>query len=394
MSSDTPFLLFKIECPVCKTLNEFELLRVGAYVEESRDSDFCPRNINWRFPRYQAFNPLAFFTATCSNCYYSRELTNEYKDWKNDANFRTYKLKAVKEKHLEEISASDSTIRLIGSHLDLSRFPNETAILKLMLAIYDELLYEYASHLDIGRFYLRVAWIFREMESKENPQVVLVRGLIQELGGKLATLQQAVGGAQGEIELFDRYLTSQLAADSLPAGQTADILTLRDQCVAESERLKQVGGMASQYVAAMSQLIDEFRRRAFGQLSEAGTMNFGASGSFTDFLLQLKSTWDGAVLSERDALAKAVFHYKKAFAGGRDIAPGNQQIQASYLIAELSRRLGNYDEAKQFFSSTIKSGQEFVYQHRNDQSRVALAKKILELAIEQGRVNLAAARPQ
>ena len=37
--NDSPFLLVKIECPVCKTLNEFESVKVGAYIEGGRDSD-------------------------------------------------------------------------------------------------------------------------------------------------------------------------------------------------------------------------------------------------------------------------------------------------------------------------------------------------------------------
>ena len=111
MAKDSPFLLFKVECPICKTLNEFEMVRVGAYTEEGRDTDFCPLNVNWRFPKYQAYNPLVFFTATCSNCYYTRELTNSFKDWKNDNTFRTYRLKAVKDKHLEQLSTAGSVIK-------------------------------------------------------------------------------------------------------------------------------------------------------------------------------------------------------------------------------------------------------------------------------------------
>ena len=110
-------------------------------------------------------------------------------------------------------------------------------------------------------------------------------------------------------------------------------------------------------------------------------------------LSSLTNAWGGIVTSEQEALEKAVVHYKKAFADGRNISPGNQQIQASYLIAELSRRVGDYDEARQYFTSTIKTGQEFVYRNRNDQTRTALARKILELAIEQGRLNLEASRP-
>ena len=78
-----------------------------------------------------------------------------------------------------------------------------------------------------------------------------------------------------------------------------------------------------------------------------------------------------------------------AFKDGRDIAQGNQQIQASYLIAELSRRIGDYEQAKEYFNTTIRSGQELVYRHKGDRSRTALARKILELAIEQGRESMA-----
>jgi tetratricopeptide (TPR) repeat protein len=139
-------------------------------------------------------------------------------------------------------------------------------------------------------------------------------------------------------------------------------------------------------------LIGEYRQGVLGG-GQAGETSFGQHPSFADFLQSLKRTWSGVAVNEREALEKAVYYYKEAFANGRDIAPGNQQIQASYLIAELSRRIGDYDEAKQYFTSTIKSGQEFIYQNRQDSSRIALAKKILELAIEQGRQNLAAARP-
>ena len=49
-----------------------------------------------------------------------------------------------------------------------------------------------------------------------------------------------------------------------------------------------------------------------------------------------------------------------------------------------------YDGAKQYFNSTIKTGQEFIYKNRDDKSRTALTRKILELAIEQGKLNMEA----
>ncbi len=69
MLKDSAFLLSKVECPICKTVNEFETIKVGAYVENGRDTDFCPMGITWKYSRYEAYNPLLFFTATCTHCH-------------------------------------------------------------------------------------------------------------------------------------------------------------------------------------------------------------------------------------------------------------------------------------------------------------------------------------
>ena len=53
MTNDSPFVHSRVECPICKTLNEFETVKVGAYVENSRDTDFSPTGIKWRSPKYQ-----------------------------------------------------------------------------------------------------------------------------------------------------------------------------------------------------------------------------------------------------------------------------------------------------------------------------------------------------
>jgi len=107
-----------------------------------------------------------------------------------------------------------------------------------------------------------------------------------------------------------------------------------------------------------------------------------------------KRRWDGIAINEHEALTKAAQHYQTAFTTGKNIPPGNQQLQVSYLIAELSHRVADHETAKQYFNSTIKAGQEFIYQNRSDKSRTELARKIMELAIEQGRTNLKAAKPE
>ena len=390
MPSESPFLNFKVECPICKTVNEYETVRVGAYVESGRDTDFCPVDIKWRVPRYQGYNPLLFFTATCSHCYYTREFTNKFKDWKNDTHFRTYRLKAIKEKHLEQLSIADSAVKKLGQRIDTARHPNESAILKMHLSIYDELLADRPTALDLGRCYLRVGWVYRHLNEGEEPSTLVLQGMMHEIDNKYSAVSGTRESLNQDLSNFKTTIESHFDSNQLSSEVKAQMLTFQERYHAAFYNLNtQMAGFDSE-LTAMRTLLNDYRITLLGQ--EGSGVGFGSYPSFEAFMLDLKANEDWMVTNEMEALEKAVHYYKEAFANGRDISPGNQQIQASYLIAELSRRVGDHETAKQYFASTIKAGQEFIYQNRNDQSRTVLARKIMELAIEQGRSNLAATK--
>jgi len=392
MSSESPFLIFKVECPVCKTINEFEQIKVGAYTEGGRDTDFCPLAIEWRYPKYQAYNPLVFFTATCSNCYYTRELSNKYREWKSDNAFRTFQIKNIKARHLEQLSVADSVVRQLGEAIDIHRLPNESAILKMHLAIFDAQLTDHPSNLDLGRFYLRIGWVFRNLNECEDPNLALLSGLVSEIESKYVSLVTAVADTRKALDELAESVRVHFSAGHIPAELQSEMFSFRDRYDGEIAALGEPIGSMDRKQQGFKTLLDEYRSTLLGRASGEGRSAFGEHGSLTDFLLKLQQGWNGIVVGEHQALEQAIRYYKEAFGNGRDIAAGNQQIQASYLIAELSRRIGDYDGAKQFFTSTIKAGQEFIYQNRRDQSRTVLARKILELAIEQGRANLKASK--
>jgi uncharacterized protein (DUF2225 family) len=392
MANESPFLIFKVECPVCKTINEFEQIKVGAYVEGGRDTDFCPQDVQWRFPRFQAYNPLVFFTAMCSNCYFTREFTTKYREWKTDTAFRTYQLKTLKARHLEQLSVADSIVRKLGEAIDISRYPNESAILKMHLGIFDALQAEHPSHLDVGRFYLRIAWVFRTLDSGGDPNLAALSGLVRDIEGKSARLESAIAESQQSLDAMIESVKVQFNASNLSAELQSQMFAYRDRHDQHLANLNQHIARTRDTHTEYRALLDEYRDAVLGVRSNQGQPTFGEHTSLSDFLLKLQANWSGITANEREALEQSIGYYKQAFAGGREIDAGNQQIQASYLIAELSRRIGDYDGAKQYFTSTIKAGQEFIYQNRHDQSRTQLARKILELAIEQGRANLRAAK--
>jgi len=389
MTTESPFFLTKIECPICKTINEYETIRLGAYTERDRDTDFCPTDIVWRNSRYQAHNPLLYFTATCSNCFYTREFNNSYKEWKKDAYFKTYRLKTVKQRHLQALAEPDSVIKKIGQELDSKRHPIETAVLKFILAIIDEFFNDKVSDLDLGRFYLRIGWLFRDMEKSESPNLQAVKGCLVDIDNRFSSLKGELEKIQYSAKGFKDTITSQFEEENLSPELKSILYPVKDKYLAELLSLEELLSLVDGKLESLELIAGEHRNLALGSSGEDLPAGFHGHHSFYDFLSQLAVQWEYTPLNEKNALENAVKYYVKMYEDGHSVGEGNQQIQALYMIAELSRRIGAYEQAKEYFNKTIRSGQEFVHKNRQDQSRTALAKKILELAIEQGRYNLA-----
>lgn len=391
MVLDSPLFLSKVECPVCGTINEFETIRVGAYSEGERMSDFCPSVIKWRNPKYQKYNPLLFFTATCTNCYYTREFNNKFKEWHKDNNFRAYRLKAVREKHLQDLAAETSFTKLVGTSLDHETYPDETAIMKLLLAAFDELLNEHPSNLDLGRFYLRIAWMFRYMNAGDKDQtessdtgsghlVDIERGITE-----LITWQAGLG------RNLD-YLKNAVEAHFGVADENRQPGSAEQNLNSALEKLSQLEEATRQAIGSLEPLPKLIAREADESASAGQGGLFQAAGSFDEFISRILRIWDGVPRSEKEAVRLAVRYYIGAFENGREISRGNQSIQAAYLIAELSRLIRDHDTARQYFNTTIKMGQDYINEIRGDRTRTALARKILELALAQGKKNLAEAK--
>jgi tetratricopeptide (TPR) repeat protein len=188
-----------------------------------------------------------------------------------------------------------------------------------------------------------------------------------------------------QCAVFKRHLQAQFETDKVSAELKSQMLPYREKF---NDRIASLdSGVAStiEQLKATELLLEEYKAATLGADGAGGGNVFGNFSAFSDYLVALKKKWDSIVANEHQALEKAVEYYKRAFEESKEIAAGNQQIQASYLIAELSRRIGRYDQAKEYFASTIKHGQEFNYRHREDKAQTALARKIMELATEQNK---------
>jgi hypothetical protein len=189
MKLESPFFLTKVECPVCGQINEFENIKAGAYTETDRDTDFCPKGIIWANPEYQKINPLLYFMATCRNCFYTHEFNESFKEWKMDRFFVTCRRSLIQEKHRQELKPERGVINRLGEALNPEGHPFESAVIKLLLGIYDEKIIEGSNPLDLGRYYLRIAWLYRENQKRKNAPHEIEKLNLTSLEQTLISLQ-------------------------------------------------------------------------------------------------------------------------------------------------------------------------------------------------------------
>ncbi len=383
MSADNrPFFNIKLECPICGNLNVFEVIKQGAYTESGRDTDFAPTGRAWANPVYQKYNPLLYFTATCNSCYYSRELNSTYKEWQNNSNFKSYKLPGQKAKHQEANAIDNGIIKFLGSHISNELFPSESAVIKLLLAIYDELLLDRPTALDIARFYLRIAWIYRDMnvgeESSDPAQLMLSK------------IQLEIDRLKKNVEDFGSNLPSlhqMISADFKPTVNINSTAGISTKLIPAIESVHNVWSSMQKDILNLQAQFNNVKKEVLAQKSAMVAQDgFVEFPSFREFLYKAREIWTDIPVVESEALVLALENYLKAYQNSREIKPGLQQLQASYMIAELARRVGDFEKANEYFKITTRQSQDMMTRSKGDKSLYANAKKILEMSLEQNRL--------
>jgi hypothetical protein len=321
--------------------------------------------------------------ATCSKCYYTREFTQEYKGWPKDTSFKTYRLKAVQQSHLSELGAQGNIIKLLGDSIDQQNYPFESAVIKIILGIYDTKISGRPSNLDIGRYFLRIAWLFRDQASQGQEEATGNAGFFRQLREAASQINQLVSHYDGKVANLKKMMDNdfQVVFGNVPKadGQKKQI----------EQTIEEINATLAPLAKAGSKLMSVFsdvEKVLLGEELSQGD-SFHNYTSFASFLTLARDKWDEVPLNEQDALIKAAEYYQKAYEAGGEISQGIQQIQAAYMIAELSRRTGNNKNADQFFNQTIRMGREMVMGKQADQSSINFIKNLLEIAMEQARLS-------
>lgn len=372
MKKVSSFTIHKLKCPVCGTLNRFKGIMPKAYVETGRDTDFRPAVADFEGPGQRVRNPLLYFMATCRDCFFTHELNREFTEWENSSEFKSPGFKAWKRRHLQELKRKEGLIRRMGKALKPSKDPFGSSAIKFLLGIYDESLKPDSSSYNLARYYLRVAWIFREEKEREKSAWIKENLTIESLDETLKSIQLQHSDYLEKVQRL-KGLVEFESSSGYSAGDKktkSHCNLLMDRMIKELESLKD----------SLDQLQDILRDNQDKPPAQ------GSGGlRFEDFLFDLKMDWPGVPVNEKEALELSLENYKKSLTQN---LRGNRMIQIPYLIGELSRRIGDLGTAREYFDLTIDAGNDFIQQNRDDRLKTALAQKILEMAHQQKEVIL------
>jgi hypothetical protein len=212
-------------------------------------------------------------------------------------------------------------------------------------------------------------------ETHASPWTILRRQIAQ----KLEAIRQDAENAGTQIaevkSLLDCHPESVVAEPGDNDGPP--------QC---GQSVQTLAGYAEALVAETGNLLQLLSQDQGGTTAAASgddAERYGDYPSYTSFLRDIKVHWNGIPLDETEALGKSLEHYRKAYREGRDIPQGNAQIQLAYMIGELSRRTGRYIDARQFYDLTMRTGRQWIHKLKSDPTKTALARHIVDLAIDQ-----------
>ena len=156
---------YTLKCPICEAENTHNRLKRDMVRPVVSGGDGHPIENKWTLGGYELINPLEFFWGICGRCHYAGELESpEYRQAERNLSSYRSKLRPDAIKTLMEgVSTSRGLAVAIGSRLNDSD-PAVALLAKFYLGVYSHCQQQKIIPGNIARCYLRIGWIFRDLE--------------------------------------------------------------------------------------------------------------------------------------------------------------------------------------------------------------------------------------
>jgi uncharacterized protein (DUF2225 family) len=168
--SQNPFLRATVICPICGMEHEQTKLKSHLFIEQGRDIDLKPLTILRKKKGLGHIHPAVFFMWHCPYCHFTAA-RSEYENPLKDSVVRPEKLK----KAIVLAYKNDPAIHQVFDFLTPKEYDENmthyNAVQLYLLAIYQmQLVDDFVNKepINIGRYALRLAWLYRDIESSEK----------------------------------------------------------------------------------------------------------------------------------------------------------------------------------------------------------------------------------
>lgn len=161
MAKDSPFVPVKVKCPFCGIESTQRYIKSKVYKAEVIEEDTHVAVYSWDNPEYAMVRPNFYHIWHCTSCHFCDE-----KEVFRGEDSSKGKLELIKEKLLIHSRMPNSLISNLGSRINFDKdlYHVDSAILAHILAIHEQelLSLNMRQFPKLARFYLRLAWLYRE----------------------------------------------------------------------------------------------------------------------------------------------------------------------------------------------------------------------------------------
>jgi len=164
----SPFYIRQLKCPVCGTSGEQRWFQAKIYSEQNIDVDKQVQNFVWTEKVFEKYHPPLYYMWHCYNCHY----TDSYIDFENPSKDSFSNFRFLKDTFIDQYQDDPRVEKIIdklGENVDYDKMNYYLAIKTHLLAIFIQELLEDEEERDslkIGRYYLRLGWLYRELNQK------------------------------------------------------------------------------------------------------------------------------------------------------------------------------------------------------------------------------------
>ncbi|MCI0530635.1 MAG: DUF2225 domain-containing protein [candidate division Zixibacteria bacterium] len=375
----SPIETILVDCPSCNASFLGKKINPEAYRVLETDTDFFPQKSSWLSAGQNQYNPLHYLMQTCPACFFTLEINhlpvrNPLAD-EGD----THPHKNQIERHKAEFTKPGSVVDKLAHNFRISADPFTQAIFKYLLGIYDEKLKDQYSNYCLGRYYLRLGWLFRDKDDVRYNSSYFPWA---DLESRLSQLSNKHKNYLSQISQLKELLEKHfLSVDVQPGSEDKGA----------PENYREVFEMLDRELDPAEKELKQLWELLNGKLVSTtpfGREHFTQKMDLASRLVDLKTVWVGTPLNETEALKFALSYYEDFFKGIPVDHIQGPRIQTAYLIGELYRRVGEYPQSQKYFTLAIGLAQRKIEQEK-ESYRSAFAQKIMELAHQQKTLSIA-----